>query len=138
MVNLSLQKGVFLKPLKNAIVTPLIKKTSLSKEDLKNYWLVSGLSFLSKLMEHIVSAQIRSHIASNYLGNTFKSVYKAGHSMETALLCIQNEIHLSLFKGTLFKCKLNPKKTEFIVFGSMGMISIYGFRFVTPLPCHSV
>ena len=40
--------------------------------------------------------------------------------METALLCIQNEIHLSLFKGTLFKCKINPEKTEFIVFGSMG------------------
>ena len=99
LVNLSLQDGVFPEPFKNAIVTPLIKKTSLPKEDLKNYRPVSGLSFLSKLMEHVVAAQIRSHIDSNDLGNTFQSAYKAGHSMETALLCIQNEINLSLSKG---------------------------------------
>ena len=47
-------------------------------------------------MERIVAAQLRSHIESNDLGNTFQSVYKAGHSTETALLCIQNEIHLIL------------------------------------------
>ena len=58
LVDLSLQKGIFPKPFKNAIVTPLIKKTSLSKKDLKNYWPVSGLSFLSKLVEHIIAAQI--------------------------------------------------------------------------------
>ena len=99
LVNLSLQDGVFSEPFKIAIVTPLIKKTSLAKEDLKNYWPVSGLSFLLKLVELVVAAQIRSHIDSNDLGNTFQSAYKAGHSMETALLCIQNEIHLSLSKG---------------------------------------
>ena len=84
---------------KNAIVTPFIKKTSLPKEDLKNYQLVSGLRFLSKLVEHVLTAQIRSHTDSNDLGNTFQSAYKAGHSTETALLCIQNKIHLSLSKG---------------------------------------
>ena len=36
---------------------------------------------------------------SNNLGNTFQSAYKAGHSTETALLCIQNEILLSLSRG---------------------------------------
>ena len=96
MDNLSLQDGVFPEPFKYAIVTPLIKKTSFIKEDLKNYRLVSGINFLSKLMERVVAAQIRSHIDSNVLGNTFQSDYKAGHSTETALLCIQNEIHLSL------------------------------------------
>ena len=38
-------------------------------------------------------------IASNDLGNTFQLAYKAGHSTETALLCIQNEIHLSVSKS---------------------------------------
>ena len=33
------------------------------------------------------------------LGNTFESAYKVGHSTETALLCIKNEIHLALYKG---------------------------------------
>ena len=99
LVNLSFQDGVFPEPFKYAIVTPLIKKTSLPKEDLKNYWPVSGLNLLSKLVERVVAAQIRSHIDSNDLGNTFQSAYKAGHSTETALLCIQNEIHSSLSKG---------------------------------------
>ena len=89
----------FQEPFKNTTVTPLIKKTSLPKEDLKNYWPVSGLSFLSKLVGRVVAAQIRSHIDSNDLGNTFQSAYKAGHSTETALLCIQNETHLLLSKG---------------------------------------
>ena len=49
----------------------------------------SGLSFLSKLVERIVASQIRSHIDSHDLGNTFQSAYKLGHSTETALLCIK-------------------------------------------------
>ena len=59
LVNLSLQDGVFPEPFKIAIVTPLIKKTSLPKDDLKNYRPVSGLSFLSKLVERVVASQIR-------------------------------------------------------------------------------
>ena len=99
LVNLSLKNGIFLNPFKQAIVTPLLKKSTLSKEDLKSYRPVSGLSFLSKLVERIVAAQIRSHMDSHDLGNTFQSAYKVGHSTETALLCIKNEIHLSLSKG---------------------------------------
>ena len=60
---------------------------------------MSGLSFLSKLVERIVAAQIRSHMDSHDLCNTFQSAYKVGHSTETALLCIKNEIHLVLSKG---------------------------------------
>ena len=46
-----------------------------------------------------MAAQIRSHMDSHECGNTFQSAYKVGHSTETALLCIKNEIHLSLSKG---------------------------------------
>ena len=60
---------------------------------------MSGLSFLSNLVERIVAAQIRSHIDFHDLGNTFQSAYNVGHSTETALLCIKHEIHLSLSKG---------------------------------------
>ena len=34
-----------------------------------------------------------------FLKSSFQSAYKVGHSTETALLCIKNEIHLSLSKG---------------------------------------
>ena len=89
LVNLSLKNGIFPNPLKQAIVTPLLKKSILSKQDLKSYRPVSGLSFLSKLVERIVAAQIRSHMDSHDLGNTFQSAYKVRHSTETALLCIK-------------------------------------------------
>ena len=65
---------------------------------------MSGLSFLSKLVERIVAAQIRSHMDSHDLGSTFQSAYKLGHSTETALLCIKNEIHLSLSKDMPTAC----------------------------------
>ena len=99
LVNLSLQNGIFPNPFKQAIVTPLLKKSTLSKEDLKSYRPVSGLSFLSKLVEHVVPVQIRCHLDYHDLGNTFQPADKVGHLTKTALLCIKNEIHLSLSKG---------------------------------------
>jgi hypothetical protein len=38
-------------------------------------------------------------LTRNNLQNTYQSAYKAGHSTETALLSIKNEIELSLAKG---------------------------------------
>ena len=54
LVNCSLS-GAAQDDFKSAGVTPLIKKSSLSKDDLKNFRPVSGLSFISKLMERVVA-----------------------------------------------------------------------------------
>ena len=50
---------------------------------------------MSKLVERVVV----KHINSNNLDNPWQSVYKSGHSTETTLLHIKNEIHLSLSRG---------------------------------------
>ena len=84
---------------KKAVITPLIKKPSLLKEDMKNYRPVSGLCFISKLVERVVASQIKQHLDEHNLGNQFQSAYKSGHSTETALLHIKNDIHISLSKG---------------------------------------
>ena len=84
---------------KSAVVTPLIKKPNLPSNDLKNYRPVSGLSFISKLVERVVAKQLLEHINVNNLDNPYQSTYKAGHSTETALLYIKNEVHLSLSRG---------------------------------------
>ena len=78
---------------------PLIKKASLPVEDLKNYCQVSGFSFISKLVECVVAKQLVDHIHGSGLDNSYQSAYKSGHSMETALLSIKNDIHLSLSWG---------------------------------------
>jgi hypothetical protein len=67
LVNLSLSTGVFPNDFKKAIVTPLIKKPSLQKNDFKNYRPVSGLCFVSKLVERVVAAQLREHVDSHNL-----------------------------------------------------------------------
>ena len=47
----------------------------------------------------ITIKQLLEHINANNLDNPYQSAYKAGHSIETALLYIKNEVHLSLSRG---------------------------------------
>ena len=70
----------FTKPFKCDVITPLIRKTSLPKENLKNYRAVSRLSFLPKLVERVVAAPIRSFTDSNDLTKTVQLAYIAGHA----------------------------------------------------------
>ena len=70
-----------------AVVTPLIKKANLPSDDLKNYRPISGLSLISKLVEHVVANQPLEHTHVHNLDNL--SAYNAGHSTETALLSIK-------------------------------------------------
>ena len=53
MVNLSLISGVFPDIFKTSHVMPLLKKTSLSKDDMKNYRPVSNLNFASKITDQV-------------------------------------------------------------------------------------
>ena len=99
LVNCSLSEGAVPDGFKSAVVTPLIKKSSLSKDDLKNYRPVSGLSFISKLVERVVASQLSRHVSLHGLENENQSAYRRGHSTETALLSIKNQIHLSLARG---------------------------------------
>ena len=99
LVNCSLREGLVPDGFKKAVVTPLTKKASLPVEDLKNYRPVSGLSFISKLVERVVAKQLVDHIHRHGLDNSFQSAYRSGHSMETALLSIKNDVHLSLSRG---------------------------------------
>ena len=99
LVNCSLMEGCVPDAFKSAVVTPLIKKPNLPSNDLKNYRPVSGLSFISKVVECVVAKQLLEHIHVHKLDNPYQSAYKAGHSTETALLYIKNEVHLSLSRG---------------------------------------
>ena len=64
IVNLSLSTGTFPAGMKHAMVTPLLKNPTLDASDLGNYRPVSNLSFLSKLIERIVTAQLMDHLAT--------------------------------------------------------------------------
>ena len=53
--------------LKQAYVTPLLKKQGLDQNKLANYRPVSNLSFLSKLLERVVLHQLQKHLNDNDL-----------------------------------------------------------------------
>ena len=74
---------------KTAVVTPLIKKAILLADDLKKYHLVSGLSFILKLIEQAVAKKLLDHIHVHNLENLSQSAYKTGYSTETTLLPIK-------------------------------------------------
>ena len=79
--------------LKRAHVRPIIKKPSLDKDILNNYRPVSNLSYLSKTIERVVAARLSAHMSEcNLCVPNHQSAYKPNHSVETALVCVQNDI----------------------------------------------
>ena len=99
VINLSLTSGTFPDCFKNALVKPLIKKSTLDPDVLKNYRPVSNLPFLSKIVERVVASQIQQHMDDHSLHNPLQSAYRTGHSCETAVLKVQNDILCALDEG---------------------------------------
>ncbi len=99
LIDKSLQRGEFPTDYKIAHVCPLLKKSSLDRNELKNYRPVSNLSFISKLIEKAVASQLNQHLAENNLMEEFQSAYRKGHSTETALLRVQSDILCAIDQG---------------------------------------
>ena len=99
IINISMETSTFPQNFKEAHVRPLLKKTSLPKNELKNYRPVSNLSFISKILEKIVANRLQAHIKNNHLCNPLQSVYRRHHSTESALLKVHNDIIISMDKG---------------------------------------
>jgi hypothetical protein len=102
IVNLFLDSGVFPHQSKNGLITPIPKKPKLDGEILENYRLITNLSFVSKLIERVVSSQSDEHLALYDLISPSQSAYRAGHSTETNLLALQNDLLLAASRGDGF------------------------------------
>ena len=97
IVNKSLTTGVFPDSFKEAVIRPLLKKPNL-EHIFKNYRPVSNLEFIAKITEKVVAEQLWEHAEKTGLLEVFQSAYRSGHSTETALLRVQNDILLSMDK----------------------------------------
>jgi len=103
VVDESLASGVVLPCLKQAVITPILKKPGLDIGTLKHYRPVSNISFLGKFVERVVAAQLASHLHGHDTQDPMQSACRARHSTETALLKIKNDIDrgLNCGEGTL-------------------------------------
>src|SRR6218665_2549751 len=63
LFNSSLSSGAFPTCYKDAYVTPRLKKLTLPHCELSSYRPISNLSFLSKLLERVVSIQLTEYLS---------------------------------------------------------------------------
>ena len=78
IINSSLRSSQVSKFMKSAIVTPLLKKSTLNPDLLKNYRPVSNLSYILKLLEKVVAGQLTDYMTENNFHEHLQSAYKPG------------------------------------------------------------
>ena len=100
IVNMSLRESMIPKSLKTAHIRPLLKKTGLDSDILKNYRPVSNLTFISKVIEKVISGRLNEHLINNSLFDLLQTAYRDKHSTETTLIKVQNDILSALDAGS--------------------------------------
>ena len=68
-------------------------------EILKNYKPIANLGLILKIIEKAIATQIHDHLINNDIVDNFQSAYKAGHSCETVLLRVYNDIVTAIGRG---------------------------------------
>ena len=97
----------FVRPtLKEAYITPIIKKLQLERTDINNYQPTSNLSVISKLLERTVCSQLAEYIDNNNLMPPNQSAYRKSHSTETALTAVFSDIISELNRDNLVMLRL--------------------------------
>ena len=135
LFNSSLASGIFPQCFKSALVTPILKKRCLDHNDFNNYRPVSNLCFIAKILEKLVLSQVSSYLNSHNLYNTCQSAYRPGHSTETALLKVVNDLFLSLNKGNISVLALTS--TDIPLTSHLQRIQNYAARVIFRLPMSS-
>ena len=96
IINMSLSTGQVPSSMKEARITPLLKKSSLDPDNLKNHRSVSNLPFLYKILEKVVASRLKHYMDVNQLYDPMQSAYRSGHSTETALTKVLNDMLVTM------------------------------------------
>ena len=91
LINTSLSTGS-IEGVKESTIMPILKKSGLDPEVLKNYRPVSDIMLISKLTEKVVLRRLNAHSSNNNLNCNFQHGYKKMHSTETLLLRLVDDI----------------------------------------------
>ncbi len=95
IINTSLHTGIFHSAFKQARRTPLLKKPTLNPTLLGNYRPVSLLPFIAKTLKRVVFNQVTAFLTQNNLLDSNRSCFRCGHSTETAVLSVVEDLRLA-------------------------------------------
>jgi hypothetical protein len=98
MVNLALQVGLP-SVLKQACVTPILKKAGQDRNVMSNYRPVSNLPYISKVIERVVAHRLTSYLDCYDLWDSRQSAYRRFHSCETALVSVIDTAYSAMDGG---------------------------------------
>ena len=93
MANLSFAQCHFPTAFKTAQVLPLLKKPGLDRSSMSNFRPISNLSTVSKVIERLILNRLKPHLHSSRGFCRLQSAYRSGHSTETALLHVMNQVY---------------------------------------------
>ena len=88
----------------------MIKKRCLDHNGFNNYRPLSYLCFIAKIQEKLVMSKF---LPTRNIYNIFQSAYRPGHSTETALLKVVNDLFLHLSKGSMSVLALHDFSSAF-------------------------
>ena len=99
-----MKTSTFPQNFKEAHVRPLLQRTSLPKNEPKNYRPVSNSSFISKILEKIVANRLQAHI----------KIYLIHYNRPTGNIFLQNRLYIiSMDKGEVTALTLFDLSTAF-------------------------
>ena len=84
----------------------------------------ANLKFLAKTIERAFSSQIQGYLVLNNLRGKMQSAYRQGHSIETALLRVYNDMLLAVDKGKEVVLILLDYSAAFVLIPSTMMCSL--------------
>ena len=99
---------------KQAVATPLVEMPN-AKLEYKNYRPVSNLPYISKLLQKVISYQLKEYKQENRLDEPLQSAYKHSHSTKTALLKVFNDI----------LTKMDDKELVFLTLGLLDLSAAF-------------
>ena len=132
IVSTLLTSGVFSGNLKNALLRPLLKKATLEVTLLKNFRPVSNLSYLSKLIERVVCKQLKDFAVQSGNLEDYQSAYRQGHSTETALLMVKDDILAAIDNQEVMSLVLLDLSVAFDTISHSLLLNRLQYRFRFP------